>query len=101
MNRVIRPGYAAIVIMLGAKAALAQAVVIAPEQETVIKEYVTKQNVTSVDVPSVTVSVGGTLPETVELHKVDVPNVSYSYVVVNGKTALVEPKTRKIVRIMD
>jgi ABC-type Fe3+-hydroxamate transport system substrate-binding protein len=100
MNRITRPGIAALAIIVSANAALAQAVVIAPEQETVIKEYVTKQKVTSVDVPNVTVSVGGTLPETVELHKVDVPNVSYSYVVVNGKTVLVEPKTRKIVRIM-
>jgi hypothetical protein len=37
----------------------------------------------------------------VELHELDVPDVSYRYVVVNGKTVLVDPGTRKIVRVMD
>ena len=75
--------------------------VIQPEQETVIKEYVTKHKVESVDAPDVTISVGESLPDTVELHELDVPDVSYRYVVVNGKTVLVDPGTRKIVRVMD
>lgn len=101
MKRTIRPAIAALTIIFGANVAFAQAVVIAPEQETVIREYVTKQKVTSVDVPEVSVSVGGTLPETVELHEIGVPDVSYSYVVINGQTVLVEPESRKIVRVID
>jgi hypothetical protein len=62
---------------------------------------VTKQNVASVELPAdVKIEVGATLPETVELHKVDAPDVNYSYVVAGGQTILVEPETRKIVHIM-
>jgi hypothetical protein len=92
---------AGLAAMAGTFAASAQTVVIAPEQETVIKEYVTKQKVRSVDVPNVTVSVGASLPETVELHTVDVPDVKYRYAVVGGKTVLVEPSTRKVVHVIN
>jgi len=36
-----------------------------------------------------------------ELHRIDAPDVTYSYVVVNGKTAIVDPGTRKVIRIMN
>lgn len=39
--------------------------------------------------------------KTVELHRIDAPDVTYSYVVVNGKTAIVDPGTRKVIRIMN
>ena len=93
---------AAGLLLLGSVSiATAQTVVIAPEQETVIREYVTKQNVASVELPAdVKIEVGATLPETVEVHKVDVPDVNYSYVVAGGQTILVEPETRQIVHIM-
>jgi Protein of unknown function (DUF1236) len=91
---------AGLLLLGGAGFAVAQDVVIAPEQETVIREYVTKQNVASVEVPGVEVTVGATLPDTVELHTLDVPDVKYSYVVVGGKTVLVEPDTRKIVHVI-
>jgi hypothetical protein len=91
----------ALTMLIGASSALAQAVVIEPQQETVIKEYVTKHKVTSVDVPDVEVTVGTTLPETVELHTIDAPDVTYRYVNVNGTTALVDPGTRKVVRVID
>jgi PBP1b-binding outer membrane lipoprotein LpoB len=80
--------------------ATAQDVVIAPEQETVIREYVQKKPIASIDLPGVELNIGSTLPETVELHEVDVPDVKYRYVVVGGQTVLVEPETRKIVHIM-
>jgi hypothetical protein len=74
--------------------------VIAPEQETVIREYVQKKPIASIDLPGVELNIGSTLPETVELHALDVPDVKYQYVVVGGQTVLVEPETRKIVHIM-
>lgn len=92
---------AALTMVIGAQAALAQAVVIEPQQETVIKEYVTKHKVTAVDVPNVKIAVGTALPDTVELHTIDAPNVTYRYVNVNGTTALVDPGTRKVVRVLD
>ncbi|WP_395774407.1 DUF1236 domain-containing protein [Agrobacterium pusense] len=92
----------AAMIVMGTSSVLhAQTVVISPEQEVVIQKYVTAHTVTSVDVPDVDVVVGTALPETVELHRIDAPDVTYSYVVVNGKTAIVDPGTRKIIRIMN
>lgn len=85
----------------GAGAAFAQDVVIVPEQETVIREYVRKQPLASVALPGVELNIGSTLPDTVELHTLDVPDVKYQYVVVDGRTVLVDPGTRKIVHVMD
>lgn len=101
MNKTIRSTAFALAMLGGSTAALAQAVVIDPQQETVIKEYVTKHKVTSVDVPNVKVAVGTALPETVELHTIDAPNVTYRYVNINGTTALVDPDTRKVIRVID
>jgi len=101
MRKFIISAVSGLVLAASAGASFAQTVVIAPEQETVIKEYVTKQKVKSVDVPNVTVSIGATLPETVELHTVDVPDVKYRYAVVSGKTVLVEPDTRKVVHVIN
>jgi hypothetical protein len=86
---------------LMASGAFAQTVVIAPEQEKVIKEYVTTHAVAPATVTGVEIEVGATLPDTVELHKLDVPDVKYSYVMVEGRTVLVEPETRKIVHIIN
>ena len=92
---------AGLLLLGGAGLAAAQDVVIAPEQETVIREYVTTHKVDPVELPAdVQVTVGSTLPDTVELHTLDVPDVKYSYVVVDGKTVLVEPDTRKIVHVI-
>ncbi|WP_105382920.1 DUF1236 domain-containing protein [Neorhizobium alkalisoli] len=101
MKKIMISAVTGLALTAGAFAAAAQTVVIAPEQETVIKEYVTKQKVKSIDVPNVTVSIGTALPETVELHTVDVPDVKYRYAVVGGKTVLVEPGTRKIVHVIN
>lgn len=86
-----------------AGSALAQTtVVIAPEQETaLIREYVTTQKVAPAEITGVEIAVGATLPETVELHALEVPDVTYRYVVVDGKTVLVEPETRKIVHVIE
>lgn len=81
-------------------AAMADTVVIAPEQETVIREYVTTHQVAPVEVTDVDIAVGSTLPDTVELHAIDVPDVSYRYVVVGGQTVLVDPDSRKIVHVL-
>lgn len=101
MNKTIYSTAFAFALLTGSGATLAQAVVIEPQQETVIKEYVTKHKVTSVDVPNVKVAVGTALPDTVELHNIDAPNVTYRYVTINGTTALVDPGSRKVVRVID
>lgn len=88
---------AAFLIVAGIGAVAAEDVIITPEQDTVIHEYVKKQPLASVKIPGVELNVGTALPDTVELH--EVPNVKYRYVVVDNRTVLVDPGTRKIVKV--
>ena len=75
------------------------AVTIDPSVETEVRTYVTRQNWRSVDVPG-TVAVGTELPASVELHTV--PKVErYRVTVVGGRTVLVDPGTRRVVRIIE
>ncbi|AZO39182.1 DUF1236 domain-containing protein [Mesorhizobium sp. M2A.F.Ca.ET.037.01.1.1] len=90
---------AGLLLLTGIGAAAAQDVIIQPEQETVIREYVHKQPLASVKVPGVELNIGSTVPDTVELH--EVPNVQYRYVVVDNRTVIVDPGTRKIVQVLD
>jgi hypothetical protein len=88
----------------GAGFAAADTVVITPEEQTVIRDYVVTQKVQPIDPPSgVQITVGSTLPDTVEVHALDVPKLKtkYDYVVVGKQTVLVEPQTRKIVQVID
>src|SRR5258707_3741021 len=93
-----RAAAAASLLLAGVGAAAAQDVIIQPEQETVIREYVHKQPLASVKIPGVELNVGTALPDTVELR--EVPDVQYRYVVVDGQTVLVDPGTRRIVKII-
>ncbi|TGQ12316.1 MULTISPECIES: DUF1236 domain-containing protein [unclassified Mesorhizobium] len=99
MKMHITSAAAGLLLLAGIGAAAAQDVVIAPEQETVIKEYVHKQPLASVKVPGVELNIGSTVPDTVELH--EVPNVKYRYVVVDNRTVIVDPGTRKIVKVIE
>ena len=78
-------------------------VVVSPEQETVIREYEVTHQPAPVEVPAdLTLEVGTALPETIELQPLEAPNldVQYRYFVVDGRTVLVEPETRKIIHII-
>ena len=83
---------------------VAQTVVISPENEVVIREYVVKQQVAPIEVPSdFEIAVGADLPDTIEVRALDVPDMEtrYEYIVVDGRTVLVEPGTRRIVHIIN
>lgn len=98
MKKLILVGATA--VMFGyAGIAAAQDVVIAPEQEAVIKEYVHKEPLASINLPGVELNVGTALPDTVELHKI--PDVNYEYVVVDNRTVIVDPGTRKVIKVID
>lgn len=102
MKIVLSPAIAGLMMCAGVAVATAQDVIIAPEQDTVIREYVQKKPLASISVPGVELNIGSTLPETVEVHRFeDVPDLNYEYVVVDNRTVLVEPGTRKIVKIYD
>jgi hypothetical protein len=74
-------------------------VMIQPEQQTVIREYVRKKPAASINILGLELSLGAKVPETVELH--EVPDVSYRYAVVNGQTVLVDQETHEIVQILN
>ena len=84
--------------------ALAQAVVIAPEQRTLIKEYVVKEKVHPYKMQS-RVTVGATLPADVEL--APVPQAwgpafrSYRYVYTGDDVVLVDPSSRRVVEVIE
>jgi hypothetical protein len=73
------------------------------EQRPAFREYVVRERVPTYTVPG-RVTVGGTLPD-VGVTYYDVPqtygSTPYRYTVVNGQTVLVEPRSRRIVQVID
>jgi non-ribosomal peptide synthetase component E (peptide arylation enzyme) len=73
------------------------------EQRPAFREYVVRERIPAYTIPD-RVVVGGVLPETGVTYY-DVPQTfgatPYRYTVVNGSTVLVEPRTRRIVQIID
>jgi hypothetical protein len=76
---------------------------IAMEQRPAFREYIVRERVPTYTVPD-RVIVGATLPD-VGVTYYDVPqsfgSTPYRYTVVNGETVLVEPRTRRIVQVID
>jgi hypothetical protein len=76
---------------------------IAVEQRPAFREYVVRERVPTYTVPD-RVIVGGVLPEA-GITTYDVPQTygptTYRYTVVNGQTVLVEPRTRRIVQVVE
>lgn len=80
-------------------------ITIAPEKRTVIRQQLSTAKPVTVKEK---VSVGWTVPETVELQTVpdtivsDIPSVKgYRYFVYNDDVVLVDPQTRKVVTIVE
>jgi hypothetical protein len=74
-------------------------VVIQPEQQTIIREYVHKNPAASINILGLELSLGTKVPDTVELH--EVPDVNYRYADINGQTVLVDPDTHEIVQVLN
>ena len=76
---------------------------IAVEQRPAFREYVIRERVPNYTVPE-RVIVGGILPETGVIYY-DVPQTfgitPFRYTVVNGRTVLVEPRSRRIVQVVE
>lgn len=76
---------------------------IVAEQRPAFREYVIRERVPTFTVPD-RVIVGGVLPEA-GITYYDVPqtygSTPYRYTVVNGQTVLVEPRSRRIVQVVD
>jgi hypothetical protein len=76
---------------------------IAVEQRPAFREYIVRERVPNYTIPD-RVVVGGVLPEA-GITYYDVPQTygvtPYRYTVVNGRTVLVEPRTRRIVQVIE
>ena len=76
---------------------------IAVDQRPAFREYIVRERVPNYTIPD-RVVVGGVLPET-GVTTYDVPQTygvtPYRYTVVNGQTVLVEPRSRRIVQVVD
>jgi uncharacterized protein DUF1236 len=76
---------------------------IAVERRPAFREYIVRERVPNYTI-SEQVIVGGVLPETGVTYY-DVPQTfgvtPYRYTVVNGQTVLVEPRTRRIVQVVE
>lgn len=103
MKRLVFAATSALFIA-GTGVASAQTVVISEEQQPMVREYIVKQQVAPAEMPpDFELSVGATLPDTVELHTLEVPEVQtqYRYVVVDNRTVIVDPQTRQVVQIIE
>jgi hypothetical protein len=73
------------------------------DQRPAFREYIVRERVPNYSIPE-RVIVGGVLPETGVTYY-DVPQtygvMPYRYTVVNGQTVLVEPRTRRIVQVVE
>jgi Protein of unknown function (DUF1236) len=73
------------------------------EQRPAFREYIIREHVPTYTIPD-RVVVGGVLPEAGVTYY-DVPQTygvtPYRYTVVNGRTVLVEPRTRRIVEVLE
>ena len=76
---------------------------IAVDQRPAFREYIVRERVPEYTIPD-RVIVGGVLPETGVTYY-DVPQTfgvtPYRYTVVNGRTVLVEPRSRRIVQVVE
>jgi len=76
---------------------------IAVDERPAFREYVIRERVPNYSIPD-RVIVGGVLPETGVTYY-DVPQTfgatPFRYTVVNGRTVLVEPRTRRIVQVIE
>jgi hypothetical protein len=76
---------------------------IAVDRRPAFREYIVRERVPEYTIPD-RVIVGGVLPET-GVTTYDVPetygSTPYRYTVVNGRTVLVEPRTRRIVQVLE
>jgi hypothetical protein len=76
---------------------------IAVDQRPAFREYIVRERVPNYTIPN-RVVVGAVLPES-GVTFYDVPQsfgaTPYRYTVVNGETVLVEPRTRRIIQVID
>jgi hypothetical protein len=90
-------------VVRGGSVAIGESEGITVDQRPAFREYVIRERVPTFTVPD-RVVVGGVLPEA-GITYYDVPQTyaatPYRYTVVNGQTVLVEPRSRRIVQVVE
>lgn len=76
------------VMMSGLGAAMADTIIVKPEDQKVYREYVHKHPLASIKLPGVKLDIGTRLDDKVELR--EVPNEKYRYTVIEGRTVIVD-----------
>lgn len=87
-----------------ATAAFAQTVVLSPDEEVVVREYIVKRPPPDVVLPDdFNLSVGTVVPDSVMVSPLDAPGFEkrYDFMIVDGQEVLVDPDTREIVEILN
>lgn len=87
------------ILMSGLGVAMADTIIVKPEDQKVYREYVHKNPIASIKLPGVELNVGTRLDDKVELR--EVPNERYQYTVIEGRTVLVDPETHQVVQVLD
>jgi hypothetical protein len=90
-------------IVRGGTAVIEDSQGITVDQRPAFREYIVRERVPTFTIPD-RVVVGGVLPEA-GITYYDVPqtygSTPYRYTVVNGQTVLVEPRSRRVVQMVD
>lgn len=90
-------------VVRGGTVAVEDVDTIAVDQRPAFREYVIRERVPTYTIPD-RIVVGGVLPEA-GVTTYDVPQTfgvtPYRYTVVNGRTVLVEPRSRRIVQVVE
>ena len=106
MKKVWLGGVMSAALLLSTGMVLAQAVVeFSPQQERTVYTNIYGQRVVTETTPEFDVTVGAVLPGQVQLYEVPAtveyaPARQYRYVTVGSRVVLVEPATRKVVRVI-
>jgi hypothetical protein len=103
MKLALKSTLAGAVLLVGGSAVLAQDIIIAPEQQTVIREYVVREQPDPTPLIDFDLKVGSILPDTYEVRRLEVPEVTtqYEYIYTDRGTVIVEPGTRRVIQVIE
>lgn len=104
MNLPLKSALVAAALLAGVGYAVAQdTIIITPEQRTVVREYVVRENIDPIPDVDYDITVGSIVPAEVQLRKLAIDDFGreYEFLVTDRGTLVVDPGTRRIVDVVD
>lgn len=103
MRSAVIPLIAPALLFAGMSISNAQDMVIKPDQQGKVREFVMQKKAKPVALPGVKLDVGATVPDSVTLTPLELDGMdkSYDYIVVSGRTYIIDPADRKVVQVME